>query len=52
VTYQEVAQALHSGMGEALSRKFRELPLSDLELEQAAKLARERYENPTWTLAR
>lgn len=51
VGFAEVAQALRSGMEEALSVSFREEPLGGNERLRAEEIARERYANPAWTLA-
>jgi lipoate-protein ligase A len=50
--YGEVALALREGMAEALAASFQEEPLREEERGRAGVLARERYGNPDWTLAR
>jgi lipoate-protein ligase A len=52
VDYSEAALALREGMAEALAASFQEEPLREDERERAGELARERYGNPAWTLAR
>ncbi len=52
VTFGEAAQALREGMAEALDTAFQDEPLGKEERGRAEELARERYGNPAWTLAR
>ncbi|MEK6709868.1 MAG: biotin/lipoate A/B protein ligase family protein [Nitrospinota bacterium] len=52
VAFAELAAALRKGLEGALGVEFRESSLSPSEQARAEALARERYGNPAWTLAR
>ncbi|MBI2178168.1 MAG: lipoate--protein ligase family protein [Candidatus Tectomicrobia bacterium] len=52
VAFRELAAALREGLEGALGMAFREAALTPAERARAEALARERYGNPAWTLAR
>lgn len=52
VIFDEAARALRQGMEEALSVPFQDEPLGGGERRKAEEIARRRYGNPAWTLAR
>lgn len=52
VSFAELAAALREGLAGSLNAAFREADLTPAERARAGEIARERYGNPAWTLAR